>query len=67
MAQVKHAITDKMVTVRIGDSIGFKDDVEQYGTVDKINGEWIYILVLDGRTGGQSIVQQHESACWVGG
>jgi hypothetical protein len=33
--------------LRVGDSVGFKDDVEQYGKVKRITGEMVTLGVWD--------------------
>lgn len=67
MTQVENAHTGEMATIRIGDAIGFKDGIEQYGRVTSIQGQWISISITDGITGEKSIVQQRACDCWVEG
>lgn len=50
--------------VNVGESIGFKDDVEQYGKLVKIDGIWLTISVFDGVTGDRYNVTQPKSRCW---
>lgn len=55
--------------VKVGDVVGFKCDVEQYGTITKINGN---MLTLEreygfegGYIGGQTVTTQDASRCWL--
>ncbi len=66
MAQVD-GINGKAHTVKIGDSIGFKQDVEQYGTVTDIKGAWITLSVSDGMTGEESQIEVHCTSAWYEG
>jgi hypothetical protein len=61
-------------TVKIGDCVGFKSDVEQYGEIVAIhrntNGHWI--LTLENTNGfsgdyigGETRTQERADDCWI--
>jgi len=51
--------------VSIGDFVGFKNDVENYGKIVAIEGPWLTLSVHDGITGEKYTVQEHRTRCWV--
>lgn len=40
MARVKHAFEDRDVEVGIGDYVGFKSDIEQYGQIVDVTSDY---------------------------
>jgi len=62
-------------TVRVGDWVGFKCDIEQYGRIKKISrppfGNGVQLTLenengFDGEyIGGQTITTQAASDCWI--
>ena len=61
---VDDVMTDGKTKVYVGNYVGFKNGVEQYGRVEKISNGWIHIEVTDGETGEDEIVQMPASSCW---
>lgn len=51
--------------VRVGDFIGFKDDIEQNGKLVRVQGGYLVLSVYDSVTGDRHEVYQHPSHCWV--
>jgi hypothetical protein len=56
-------------TVKVGDCVGFKSDIEQYGTIIKINGDMLTLECKEGfeggYIGGQTITQERVDYCWI--
>ena len=56
-------------TIKVGMSVGFKSDVEQYGTVKAIEGDWLILESKYGFSGdyigGMKETRQHVSDCWI--
>jgi len=73
-ATVKN-IEGKLVTVKVGDTVGFKCDIEQYGRIIDIERSSQcdgYNLILENKNGfigeyigGMKITQQHSDDCWI--
>lgn len=57
------------IKVKVGDFVGFKCDIEQYGSITKINGNMLTIKsssTFDGEyIGGQEFTQERASDCWI--
>jgi hypothetical protein len=68
MAMIRDA-NDRLIPVKIGDSVCFKSDVEQYGTVIKISGNNLQLRNAGGfqgdYIGGDTETWQEASRCWV--
>jgi len=62
MAQVHNYRTGKMVTIQVGDVVGFKSDFEQYGRVTKIDGERLTLENPDKR--GADVSRRGRCRCW---
>lgn len=58
-----------MVPVKVGDVVGFKCDIEQYGKVVKIEGTRLTLeneYGFDGEyIGGQTVTVEDARDCWV--
>lgn len=58
-----------MVEVKVGDWVGFKSDVEQYGQVTKIAGDWLHLRNSQGFRGaylnGDKTAEMHIDDCWL--
>lgn len=73
MTTVKNWDTNEKVTVRVGDWVGFKSDVEQSGKIVAINKSYMGdALTLEnengfqgGYIGGQTRTVENASDCWV--
>ena len=60
-------------TVKVGDWVGFKCDIEQCGQIVEIKKSYMgYSLVLENKSGfhgdyigGQTITTEQASDCWV--
>jgi len=56
-------------TVKIGDYVGFKCDIEQGGTIKKINWRTLTLTSISGfdgdYIGGQTETDQLASDCWL--
>ena len=60
-------------TVKVGDWVGFKSDIEQSGQIVEIKKSYMgYSLVLENKTGfsgdyigGDTITTEQASDCWV--
>lgn len=61
-------------TVKVGDTVSFKSDVEQKGTISEIRPNYNegYDLVLTSKTGfrggyigGQKVTTVHQDDCWI--
>jgi hypothetical protein len=69
MAQVQNAWTGFRNTVKIGDWVSFKADVEQVGKIKSIRGPEL-VLVNDGGfqggyIGGQTETTEFAERCWT--
>ena len=57
------------IVVSVGDWVGFKSDIEQYGTIIAINGNRLTIENRNGFSGayigGDSVTTQDASDCWL--
>jgi len=57
------------VEVKVGDSVGFKSDHEQYGTITAIKGDTLHLFNKNGFSGDylryatDTVV--HAGDCWV--
>ncbi|RLA20685.1 MAG: hypothetical protein DRQ62_10285 [Gammaproteobacteria bacterium] len=51
---------DGMITVHVGDLVSYKDDIETYGEILKIENGWL--TLKNGHTG--NITDQEPSRCW---
>jgi Tfp pilus assembly protein PilP len=55
--------------VKVGDWVGFKSDIEQYGQITKINGDQLTLKNENGfegsYIGGQTITVQQANRCWI--
>jgi len=70
-----HMATVEGKQVKVGDTVGFKCDIEQYGVITKIKKDWNgYTLVLEspydegfqgGYIGGQYTHEERAEDCWV--
>ncbi len=68
MAKVKN-INDELVEVKVGDSVGFKSDHEQYGTITKIVGNNLHLYNPNG-FGGEYLRYATDTVepadrCWI--
>lgn len=63
------AISANGKVLKIGDWVGFKCDIEQYGNVIEIKGDWVVLECLSGFSGeyigGQTITEELASDCWL--
>ena len=50
--------------IRVGDNVGFKDDVEQYGRVVSISGGYVQVNVWCGETGEYEARMVSPRRCW---
>mgnify|MGYP001828677393 CR=1 FL=1 len=68
-AQVRQAFENGTTTVAVGDYVGFKSDVEQYGEIVAINGDRLTLRSKYGFSGdyigGQTETVEHASDCWA--
>ena len=58
-----------LVTVKVGDLVGFKSDIEQHGVITKIDGDQLH-LHNDKGFGGEYLrfakdTIEHASDCWI--
>jgi uncharacterized protein YkvS len=56
--------------VKVGDVVGFKSDIEQYGRIIKINPNGTLVLENKngfdgGYIGGQTVTTEEASRCWI--
>jgi hypothetical protein len=60
--------------VKAGDVVGFKCDVEQYGTITKIERDWFGTVTLTLQAfgtftgeyiGGQQVTTERAADCWL--
>lgn len=69
MTTVTNAFTNENVTVKIGDYVCFKSDVEQSGKVAAINGDRLTLTSEYGfhgdYIGGSEQTVERASDCWV--
>jgi hypothetical protein len=73
IAKVYNCNTDEMIEVKIGDSVGFKSDIEQSGVVVGIAKSYMgYKLTLankngfcGGYIGGKTTTIEEASDCWI--
>jgi hypothetical protein len=59
-------------TVRVGDYVSFKCDIEQSGRITKIEGDRLFLSAgpngfEGGYIGGQDTTVQRASDCWIEG
>lgn len=60
-------------TVKVGDIVGFKSDIEQYGKVVEIISDYrgtrfkleAYTTFSGGYIGGQKHTEEEASRCWI--
>ena len=56
-------------TVKIGDYVGFKCDIEQGGVIARIQGDTLTLTNLDGfhgdYIGGDTITEVSARDCWI--
>jgi signal peptidase I len=69
MAEVHNYRTGKMVTIKVGDVVGFKSDYEQHGRVTKIEGDRLTLENPDGFGGDYlryaKTTVERVSDCWI--
>lgn len=57
------------VTLKVGDYVGFKSDVEQSGKIIKIEGDWLTLereYGFEGHyIGGQTVTRENVRDCWI--
>lgn len=71
--KIKHAFDDTEVEVKVGDYVGFKSDIEQYGKIEKIMSDYRGVSLrlsnvngFEGHyIGGQMQTTEAASDCWV--
>lgn len=67
MAQVSTRTGTK--TVKVGDVVGFKCDIEQHGRVTAIDGDWLTLEnsagFEGGYIGGMRKTRELASDCWM--
>ena len=51
--------------LEVGMDVGFKADVEEYGTIKSIKGDWVTVNVWDGDEGCDKPHSVHASDIWV--
>jgi hypothetical protein len=55
--------------VQIGDFVGFKSDIEQYGKIVEINGSNLLLKASSTFSGdyigGEEFTTVHASSCWI--
>lgn len=52
-------------TIKVGDSVGWKDGFEQYGKVKSIRGSTVIVTVFDSNTGKRSDIPKDARRVWV--
>jgi hypothetical protein len=69
MAEVHNCRTGKIVTVKVGDVVGFKSDYEQHGRVTKIDGDRLTLENPNGFGGDYlryaKTTVERASNCWI--
>lgn len=50
--------------IRVGDTVGFKADYEEYGTVKAIKHGYVDIAVYDSNTGDTEVVSVPANRVW---
>lgn len=78
MAQVKRMVRDdtaefgyreELTTVKVGDYVGFKCDIEQYGRIVEIDGDNLTLESAGGfhgdYIGGQTHTVETADRCWT--
>ena len=69
MTKVQDAFTNEMVTVKVGDYVCFKCDIEQSGRISKIDGDRLTLVSEYGfqghYIGGDTTTVERASDCWV--
>jgi hypothetical protein len=55
--------------VKVGDYVGFKSDIEQYGKIIKIEGDWLTLENKEGFSGEYlryaKTTRELASDCWI--